>query len=177
MNIYIKNPNTSSLIEFIKSMINKRYACIENTYHDEECTNLQCGMGTNRSTGDLFDLAKTYFPKLKIHEFYLTFLRVRIIRTYNPSTDDEKIKYFLPYIMYCDDIYKFVHYFTNYRGENDISDSYIQAKDALTVYNDEEYRDESKYIPIEILNDSGINSTSDWKKYVKKHGFIDLYLT
>lgn len=65
------------------------------TFHDKECTKIQCHGGRNRSINDLYDCVKTYFSRVKLKTVLKILVQLR------PNGN-----YFNPY--YCPNIRRHV---------------------------------------------------------------------
>jgi len=69
-----KQPESFAEILDILYDRDESYYSLVATYNDEECTEIQCSYGKRRSFQDLFEIGRTYFPKLTINEF-ITYLQ------------------------------------------------------------------------------------------------------
>lgn len=117
------------------------------TYYDQECTNLQCSAGRNRSFSDLLNLAKTYYKSATHKKVLITLINLKLInRNKEPC-------YF--YLLYCGDVEKnvIIYFFRKNVSEvhdNITSDGYSQASilEPIGVISNHSEIYESKYYKI-----------------------------
>lgn len=95
----------------IKELLSKFFSlaatsgCVS-TYYNKECTKLHTGAGRNRSFGDIFGVAKTYFPNITDEEVAYTLLNL-------DSNNFKRKKSYLCWL-YCSDINKGVFLLGDY---------------------------------------------------------------
>lgn len=99
--IYLKlEKQPESFTEIIDTLydVEKSLYSLVQTYRDRECTILQCDKNKRRSFQDLFEIGRTYFPKLTINEFII-YLK------------NKKLGYY-----FCSHINRVVFHFCNYEN-------------------------------------------------------------
>lgn len=83
MAIYVKFKKPETLPEFLILLFSHPgYNYLRNvtTYHDEECTKIQCKAGKNRSIDDVLEIVNTYYPDVKIEELCKVLFNLKIER-------------------------------------------------------------------------------------------------
>ena len=104
MKIYLKNYKKKrglSVASFLEELFHKEYS-FPTTYHDKECTKIQCSRGKNRSIDDVMCLIKTYYPS-KTYKHIFEQFRIYLEKV-NDVNDDE----YLNALILCYDIGKWV---------------------------------------------------------------------
>lgn len=100
MAIYVKFEKPETIREFLQLFYNQRsnsynsnmlFATI--TYHDQECTDLQCSRDV-RSFDDLYEMIQTYFPETTVKQFVFELLTVKLTLKNTETV-------FKPYLSYC----------------------------------------------------------------------------
>ena len=89
MKIYLKNYKKKrglSVASFLEKLFHKEYG-FPATYHDKECTKIQCSRGKNRSIDDVMCLIKTYYPS-KTYKHIFEQFRIYLEKV-NDINDDE----------------------------------------------------------------------------------------
>lgn len=81
MAIYTKFGKQKTIKLFIKKLYSiiddRRRDCVE-TYHDSECTILQCNARKLRSFDDIYDCVKTYYPNTTIENLFHILLTIKL---------------------------------------------------------------------------------------------------
>jgi hypothetical protein len=87
--IYLKLDKKPKNIAEILTLFWKSFGSVK-TFHDKECTKIQCGFNKGRSFDDLYYCCKTYFPnvtpKKVFHELVIYNLNNKIFYPSNCST-------------------------------------------------------------------------------------------
>ena len=104
MGIYLKNYKKKrglSVASFLEELFHKKYG-FPTTYHDKECTKIQCSRGKNRSIDDVMCLIKTYYPSKTYKHIFEQF------RIYLEKVNDVNDDKYLNALILCNDIEKWV---------------------------------------------------------------------
>lgn len=81
MAIYVKFKRQRTLKEFLTLLFSypsSNYLRNVTTYHDEECTKIQCEAGRNRSIDDVLEIVNTYYPDVQIEELCQVLFNLKI---------------------------------------------------------------------------------------------------
>lgn len=81
MAIYVKFEKPETLKEFLTLLFSySEDRCLKSvtTYHDKECTTIQCREGKNRSIDDVLEIVNTYYPDVKIEELCQVLFNLKI---------------------------------------------------------------------------------------------------
>lgn len=121
MAIYVKFEKPETLKEFLTLLFSHSkdgYLRSVTTYHDKECTTIQCKAGKNRSIDDILEIVNTYYPSITIKRLCQVLFNLKIKHN---NTE------YLLYGLRCFSINKSVLLFTkftcNYHNQNYKSDS------------------------------------------------------
>ncbi len=151
--IYV-NFKHDSLTDLLYKLFDHRgYIIVKSvaTYSDEQCTQIQCYAGKNRSFDDLMILVNTYY---EVDEMTL----LKELLTLDIKLNNSNV---YPYLIYCPDIHKPV---INYAEE--INGGLYQFSSNISSNND---NNKSDYCWIELLEELGINNISEYKEYCMKN--------
>ena len=81
MAIYVKFKRQRTLKEFLTLLFSypsDGYLRNVTTYHDEECTKIQCEAGKNRSIDDILEIVNTYYPSITIKRLCQVLFNLKI---------------------------------------------------------------------------------------------------
>ena len=102
MKLYVNSQHRKQPREPILSFLERYFKGLtKKTYHDEQCTQLQCSSGKNRSIDEMLLIVKTEYPKSKNSDIYKAFKKLLLL---------EELKYqgSRLALLYCKDINKWV---------------------------------------------------------------------
>lgn len=81
MAIYVKFKRQRTLKEFLTLLFSHSssgYLRNVTTYHNEECTKIQCSEGRNRSIDDILEIVNTYYPSITIKRLCQVLFNLKI---------------------------------------------------------------------------------------------------
>lgn len=120
------------------------------TYHDVECTKLQCESNTRRSIDDAYAIVKTYYPSITKTKLLKHLLCIEM------TNDEGDIYNFRPF--FCPDINHFVFHF----GERTIK----PYRDIIKSYKEFNKYSLSSISWLELYNKIGIKSQLDLINFI-----------
>jgi hypothetical protein len=144
--IYIKYEPTdlrNLLTNFFDDNYNERRGVT--TYHDKECTQVQCPDRKYRSYSDIYEMVQTYFPDTPTKDITHTLITLNF--------GDE----WFPWMTYCDDI------------ENCTMSYYDCLHSKLWRYAEDKSWKTPKYDWVTLLSELDIHSYDDLSAYIKEH--------
>ena len=102
MKLYVELQHRKKPREPILNFLQRYFKGLtKKTYHDEQCTQLQCNTGKNRSIDEMLIIVKTEYPKSKNSDIYKAFKKLLIQKSLK-TFDIELV------LLYCKDIDKWV---------------------------------------------------------------------
>lgn len=102
MKLYVESQHRKKPREPILSFLQRYFKNLtKKTYHDEQCTQLQCNSGKNRSLDEILTIIKTEYPKSKNSDIYKAFKKFLLL-------EELKQQGIRMSLLYCCDINKWV---------------------------------------------------------------------
>ena len=126
MKLYVNFQHRKQPREPILSFLQRYFKNLtKRTYFDEQCTQLQCSTGKNRSIDEMLIIVKTEYPKSKNSDIYKAFRKLLLLEEL--KSQGSRLA-----LLYCKDINKWVFmrfkHNSNTRFLMDYSDS-VNKKD------------------------------------------------
>ena len=104
MKLYVKSQHRKKPREPILNFLERYFKGLtKKTYHDEQCTQLQCSTGSSRSIDEMLIIVKTEYPKSKNSDIYKAFKKFLL-------SEEEKKNIEHQTLIFCKYIQKWVFY-------------------------------------------------------------------